>query len=123
MMEKETWKHERQVSTVSLTNYRVPSQSVTLDEKIQSPDHRSMAEEDKIEKIFRWIERLRPCMAKYACLCLAVINYFYPHETFITFLLLGTAMDAFSVREAIELLFRWITIFVSNLACKGKKDV
>jgi hypothetical protein len=107
MVKKETQKHERQMLTASLTNYRVPSQGVTLEEKAQPPTLQTEPGEDKVEKIFLLMERARPCIAKYVCLGLAIINYFWPHETFTTFLLIGIATDMLSVRDAIELLFQW----------------
>lgn len=122
MTQKETQQHERQVSTASLTNYRVPSQGATLDEKAQPPTLQSKPEGDRTEKIFLLMERARPCIAKYVCIGLAIINYFWPHDTFTTFLLIGVATDMLSVREAIELLFQCKNILFTKKVNKNKSS-
>jgi hypothetical protein len=119
---KETQQHERQISTASLTNHRVPTQGVTPDEKVQPPDPQPKHERDIIENFFLHSERALLCIVRYVCLGLAILNYVYSHEAFVTFLFIGVAVDVHFVRDAIELLFQWKHLLVAKKVHRKKSS-
>lgn len=115
--QKETQQFEGQASTRSLTQYRVPFQGAIHPERMQP---------DAVE--IRWMtqallqaERALPIFTKYICLFLAVLNYFHPHETFTTFLLMGIATGTLSIREVLDALLQYAELLHSLRISQGKQ--